>query len=235
MSSWSEFWSTWSTYTLADMLMFSPRTYYRLFASYHADIWPGQLLGAAAGLIMFFCLLRPNAARIRLAYAVLAICWLWVAWGFFLQRYAAINWAANYFAYAFIVEALLLLWFGVRREPMVSTFVRPFAVRAALGIVVAGLLIYPWLAVAGGRPWQQFEMFALAPDPTVVVTLGVLLATARAGAMLLLIPLLWCAITGATLLTMHAPDAWVAPAMAIASLLLAPWKTSRPRIGMQAN
>src|SRR5262249_53060993 len=53
-----------------------------------------------------------------------------------------------------------------------------------------------------GRPWPQAEIFGIAPDPTVVATLGVLIAADRTHWELLLVPLLWCAISGATMWAM---------------------------------
>ena len=32
--------SEWWTYTLSDFLLFSPRTYYRLFELHHRALWP---------------------------------------------------------------------------------------------------------------------------------------------------------------------------------------------------
>ena len=52
----------------------------------------------------------------------------------------------------------------------------------------------------------------MAPDPTAVATLGVLLlASGRGRWSLLVVPVLWCAISGATLLAMKAPDFWILP------------------------
>ena len=66
------------------------------------------------------------------------------------------------------------------------------------------------------------EVFGIAPDPTVVATLGVLLVARGRNAWLLLpIPLLWCAISGATLWAMDEPDAFVLPAVALVSMMLA--------------
>jgi hypothetical protein len=224
MSGWQAAWSTWSTYTLADLLMFSPRTYYRLFELYNNEVWPGQLVTAVAGLTILACALRPNATRARLAAGLLAAGWLWVAWAFLAKRYASINWAAEYFAYGFAIEALLLLWFGTLRGRLPFPASRDFANRAGLGIFAFGLLVYPLLAAAYGRPWRQSEMLGLAPDPTAIATLGLLLMIKRTPAPLLCIPLLWCVITGATLITMRAPDAWIAPAIAVLTLLAMAWR-----------
>jgi hypothetical protein len=201
--------SEWWSYSLSDLLMFSARTYYRLFELYNLAIWPAQLLAAAAGLALLLCVARPSAAAGRIAPAMLAACWLWVAWAYHAERYAQINLAANYFAIGFALEALLLLWFGTVRGELALARVRGGAGRAALGLLLFALLAYPLLAPASGRAWRQFEMFGVAPDPTALATLALLLVSSRVPWLLLLIPLLWCAISGATLWTMGAPDAWV--------------------------
>ena len=102
--------SEWWTYSLSDFLLFSPRTYYRLFELYNRAIWPAQLVELALGAAILG-LLRVRAAwQGRAVATLLAACWAFVAWAFLLERYSTINWAASYFAVAFLLEALLLLW-----------------------------------------------------------------------------------------------------------------------------
>ena len=55
----------WWTYTLSDFLLFSPRTYRRLFELYNADIWPAQLVALALGAAIFTAVLRPARWRER--------------------------------------------------------------------------------------------------------------------------------------------------------------------------
>lgn len=218
--------SQWWTYSLSDLLMFSAKTYYRLFELYNLAIWPAQLAAGAVGVAILACAARGGAASGRVAAALLAACWLWVAWAYHAERYATINSAAAYFAVGFAIEALLLLWMGTGRGRLALAPARGGAGRAALGLLLFAMLGYPLLAVASGRPWRQMEMFGVAPDPTALATLGLLLLTARIPWLLLPIPLLWCAISGATLRTMHAPDAWIAPLAALFALLLA-WASNK--------
>ncbi len=219
--------SEWSTYSLSDFLMFSAKTYYRMFELYNQAIWPAQLLALIAGLATLFCVARGGVPAGRPAAALLAACWLWVGWAFHWQRYAAINSAGTYFAIAFALQALLLLWFGSVRVRFALTHVRGAIRRPALGVVAFAFVGYPMLVAIGGRSWKQMELFGVAPDPTALATLG-LLALARPGHWLLWpIPLLWCAVTGATLWTMHAPDFWVPPLMALVALRLA-WSARVP-------
>ena len=65
------------------------------------------------------------------------------------------------------------------------------------------------------------EIFGVAPDPTVIATMGILLLARRVSWELLVIPLFWCALSGAVLWTMGSPDALVMPVAALAVLLLA--------------
>jgi hypothetical protein len=81
-----------------------------------------------------------------------------------------------------------------------------------LGLVLflSALVVYPALAPAQGRGWRQAEVFGVAPDPTVVATLGLLLLSesgARWG--LLVAPILWCLVSGATLFALDSAEGWV--------------------------
>jgi hypothetical protein len=81
-----------------------------------------------------------------------------------------------------------------------------------------------------GRGWSQVEYFGVAADPTVVATLGVLLAARRSPPALALVPLLWCAVSGAFARAMAFPDAPLMPLAALAALALrATTRGARPQ------
>jgi Family of unknown function (DUF6064) len=221
----------WWTYSLSDFLLFSPRTYYRLFELYNAAVWPGQVLALAVGLAIAAMLWKPRRWQGRVVAILLAACWLWIAWAYFLTRYATINWAAPYVAAAFAGEALLLVLIGAA-----GRFSLPPDVRRAgcvgVGLYVFALVIQPLIGPLAGRAWSQVEVFGIAPDPTVVATLGVLLrATARPRWALLPIPVAWCAVSGATAWAMGSSDAWVVPIAGVLTLVsaLLPRSTLPPR------
>lgn len=211
----------WWTYTLSDFLMFSAQTYYRLFELYNREIWPVQILAIALGIVILTCLQRAGARQGRVVAAILAACWFWVAWAFQLERYATIHWAARYFAIGFAIEALLLIWIGLIRGQLLF---RPAASAIRLAgfyLFLFALAVQPLIGPAIGRPWLQAEIFGIAPDPTVVATLGVLLpVSGRTRSILLCIPILWCVISGATLWAMGSADALLMPLIALLALLL---------------
>jgi len=193
----------WWSYSLSDFLLFSPRTYYRMIERHNEEIWPAQLLTMALGIGILGALRKPSATPGRIIAGILALLWMWVAWAFLLHRYAPINWAIKYVVPFFVLEALLLVWWGVIGGKL-SFAVKPeVSARLGAGLLVLSLLLYPALAAIFGRPWKQAEVFGIAPDPTVAATVGLLLLTkSRFRWVLLPVPLLWCGITAATLWAM---------------------------------
>jgi hypothetical protein len=208
--------SEWWTYGPRDLLLFSARTYYRLFELYNLELWPLQLLALALGAAVL-ALGRRGGERAGRAIAVmLAVCWLWIAWGFHWQRYASINLAAGYFALAFVLEALLLLWLGGVRGRLTPVPVTRLQRRAGLGLLLFALMVLPLMGPLLGRSWTQAEVFGMAPDPTALATLGALLfAGVRPVWGLFPIPVAWCLISGATLWAMESPDFAVVPLAAL--------------------
>jgi hypothetical protein len=211
--------SDWWTYRLSDFLMFSAETWHRLFVRLNHDIWPLPLIMLGIGLALVALVLRGDPRSLRIASAVLAGCWLLVAWLFHWERFREIHLAAGWYAGAFLVQsALLLTPFSLSRPP------RPSRLRAGVGLVLFGVLLLPLTGPVQGRPLEAVQCFGLAPDPTVTATLGVL-AVARARWFVWIIPVLYSVLSGATLLALEAPDAWVPPLAALLAVLFSIFST----------
>ena len=227
--------SEWWTYRLSSFLLFSARTYYRLFELYNAEVWPGHLVALGLGLALLVVAMRGGDRAARAACTMLAACWLWVAWAFHLQRYATINWAATWFAAAFAIEGMLLLASGAFGAGWRIGARRGWGENVGLGLLLFALLVQPWIGVLLGRPWRQAEVFGLAPDPTTLATLGLLVLlrpvdeTSGSRPKLTLawilwpIPVLWCLVSGATLWTLQAIDALLMPCAALLAVFAA-WR-----------
>jgi len=212
--------SEWWTYRLTSFLLFSPRTYYRLLELYNLAIWPAQLAGMVIGLVIVALLIGKRGHRDRIIAGLLAACWLWIAWAFHYQRYAQINWAASWFAAAFACEALLLVVVGVLAGRLVWQRASGGKLWIATSIVAISVLGYPLLAPLAGRPWTTVEIFGVAADPTAIATIAALvLVRGRIRWLLLVLPLLWCAVAAATLWAMNALEGLVV----VAAGLLALW------------
>ena len=210
--------SEWWSYRLSDFLLFSPRTYYRMIERLNEAVWPAHIILLALGCAVLVLVIRGRTPPPRATWTVLALAWAWVAWDFLWRRYAAINWAAVYVVPLFVLEAVLLLLSGWRAGNR--------RLLPASGRVVAAVLFglatvgYPLVAPLVGRGWAQSEIFGLAPDPTAVATLSLLLLVpSRTPRLLMLVPAVWCLLSGLTLWAMGSPEAWIPPTAALLSVV----------------
>ena len=214
-----------------DLLPFSPLAYWRLFALENEAVWPAQPLLLAAGTLLVLCLLRGRRPSGRWLGPALGAAWLWAGWQFVALRYGTLNWAAPTLAWGFYAEGALLAALGLSGRLVFA--VRGGAARAGIGLLAAALLVWPILAPLDGRSWREAEVFAVAPDPTAVATLGLLTLAARSRwtALLGVVPALWLAISALTLVTMGAWQGWAVLAALLAGL--AAWAAAgrKPAVG----
>ena len=123
--------SDWWTYGPSDLLLFSPRVYYRLFELHNQALWPAQIIALGLGVTLFLLVLRPSAARSRVVAATMGLLWVWVGWVFVWQRYTTINWIAAYAVPLFMLQGALLLAAAAARNGLDFekewTFLRGFA------------------------------------------------------------------------------------------------------------
>lgn len=206
----------WLSYRLGDFLMFSDRTYWRLFQLANAGLWPLPLAAPALGGAALIVASRRPEAGIRFLAALLALAWAVVGWSFVWQRYAPINWGVAYAAPLFALQALMLGYLALSRMP------GPFTLRVArgaagFGLLGWGVLLHPFAAPLFGRPLAGAEVVGIAPDPTAVATIGLalLLPSRSLSLAASVIPALWL---GFSALTLHLLDAAerLVPLMALA-------------------
>lgn len=201
----------WWTYRPEDLLLFAPRTYWRLFELHNEARWPLPLFMPALFLVLLVLALRGRAQPVLLA---LALIWAFVGWAFVSGRYAAINWAAGYAVPLFALQAAGLAYAAFRADLLQLD--RGGATRWTAGTLAAlAILAYPLLAPLQGRPWIAAEIVGLAPDPTAIATLALLtLARGPLARWLLVVPVLWCLLAALTLWTMDSAQGWL-PLVAI--------------------
>ena len=190
-----------ASYRLADFILFSPTAYYRQFELYNQAVWPLQLVAVLFCLLIGYALWRKPAWGGRVVSALLVLSWCWVAWAFLYQRFYQIHVVADTYALGFVLQAGLLGWFGVVKNRLGVMAVSRPRVIIGVGVLIIALVFYPFIALVSGRSWLEFEMFGLAPDPTVLATLAVLFVY-QAPWVLYVIPVVWVLVRGVTLFVM---------------------------------
>jgi hypothetical protein len=209
--------SEWWTYTLGDFLLFSSKTYYRLFELHNAALWPWHVAAFAAGFAILALMVKPSQWQRALIGGLLALSWLSVAWFFLHKRYQTINWAADYAAIAFTIEAALFVLWAFPRESFAAH--RSRGGRMAMALIIYALVLQPLIGPILGRSWAGVEIFAISPNPTVAASLAVIAyVRSRLRWLLMIVPLLWCVVTALTEFAMGARDGMIMPIIAILAI-----------------
>lgn len=202
------------TYHLADFIPFGVEAYDRLFVGHNGRFFPAPVVGVLGGLLALWAAWR----RRRWTLALLVPAWAWIGWAWYAQSYAALNWAGGRMAWMAWIQAgvMVALAHAAWRRPSVE----PADIRGrrwaktSLLLAAGGLLLYPLLDPLTGRGWRGVELFGHAPEPTALVTLGLVLAVGRWRAVGLLLPTLICLEGAATAWVLGRPGWWISPVAA---------------------
>lgn len=186
---------------------FTQDQFFGIFAAYNTAIWPlpllTYLLGAVAVGLTFW---RSKVATILIS-VILALMWLVNGVAYHWSFFAEINPVARGFGILFVVQALLLIC-----APFVATFYRIEARRDArtvfgVGLVAFAAFVYPALGWLAGHAYPAVPVFGVAPCPTTIFTIGILLlGTWKVARWLLIVPAIWALIGGSAAVLLNVPQ-----------------------------
>ncbi|MGC9371369.1 MAG: DUF6064 family protein [Paracoccaceae bacterium] len=185
---------------------FTETEFFAVFARYNAAIWPLQIAAFAAGLaIVALLLFRPRPAWT--VFTLLAALWAVNGIGYHAMFFSQVNPAAYGFAALFLAQAALLAA-APRLLPDLSVQpTRDLRGGVALGLIAFALIVYPLWGYLAGHRYPAVPAFGVAPCPTVIFTLGVLMTVrGRRGLWLSAIPMLWAVIGGSAAVLLGVPQ-----------------------------
>jgi Family of unknown function (DUF6064) len=202
------------------VLPFTAEEFFEVFARYNTAIWPAQIGAAGLGLLALILLLRPGSAANTAISLILAVFWLLMGIGYHLLFFASINTLAYAFGLVFVVQAILLVFDGVIRRHIAFGAERGWRGWVAWTLIAYALVIYPLVGLIGSHPYPRAPLFGVAPCPTTIFTLGLLLLS-NASPRLFVIPLVWSVIGGSAAVLLAVPqDYGLILAGAIAGMFL---------------
>lgn len=178
--------------------MFTPEIWFRLVERYQLELWPLQLVTLSLGGWMLWQVYYRPANSSRAINMVLSVCWAWVGWVFHFNYFATINFAALGFGGLFLLQAVMLLYFGVFKQKPQFQHRKMFNLGNRFGVflVVFSLLALPILAAVIAGKMAQADVFGLSPDATALATIGFILMAKRGGRKrLLLLPMIWAIVS----------------------------------------
>ena len=186
---------------------FSVDAFFEVFARYNQAIWPLQVAAYAGGLIVAALLLRPSRPAAIMIGGILAAMWAVNGIGYHWSHFAAINPAARLFAGLFVAEAALLAGAPLALSDLRFSARRDVRTGFALALIVFAAIVYPLWGMAAGHVYPAMPAFGVAPCPTTIFTIGVLLmGEGRRAAWLLAIPAMWALIGGSAAVLLDVPQ-----------------------------
>jgi hypothetical protein len=211
---------------------FSVEQFFAVFAAYNAAIWPAQIAAYGVGVAILAALLIGGLAGQRIILLGLAAMWAFNGAVYQLGFFAPLNPAARGFGAAFLLQALLFAGFAFGKRDL--GFRIRFDLRGVLAaaMIAYALAIYEVLGSLAGHGLMAGPLFGVAPCPTTIFTIGLLvLSNNRAATWLAIIPLLWALVgtSAAILLSVREDFGLGISAVILLALILARSRQRAPR------
>jgi len=207
---------------------FTVAQFFAVFADYNAAIWPLQIVAYGLGVlaVVALWLRRPSANQVILS--VLALMWAMNGIGYHLLFFAEINPIAPAFAALFLLQSILFAGAVLIPNDLRFEIWPNFISAAGLSCVVYALLIYEILGYRAGHGPMAGPLFGVAPCPTTIFTIGMLLlARGKWVVRLSIIPILWSLVGLAAAVQLGIPEDFGLPVAALALVIAltvgAPW------------
>jgi Family of unknown function (DUF6064) len=189
-----------------------------VFAAYNAAIWPLQIIAYLAGILTVVSLWQKRLRANWMVPIVLALLWACIGIGYHFMYFSTINPLAKGFAVFFVAQSILFAYAAMSAKKLQFVVERNVRSTAGIALIVYALLIYPILGIIAGHGLMAGPMFGVAPCPTTIFTIGMLLlARGKWVSWLSVIPVLWSLVGLAAALQLGIPEDLGLP---IAALLL---------------
>lgn len=202
--------SEWASYALEDFLMFSEPTYFRMFELHNATWWPAFIVGVLGlGAAMFY-------HRFSLMLLTAACIWAFVGYAFVYHQFAPIFPYAEYLAWGFGWQAVVFALLAFEDDMLDWQMDQGYRTGLGVGSLLFALYVNPLLFLFSERKFASIELFAVAPDPTVLATSALLLLFGGRGRWLLMpVALIWSVFSVLTLWTLGIYAMLIAPVLSL--------------------
>jgi hypothetical protein len=172
-------------------LPFNTEQFLEVFKDYNLNVFPFQFLLYLLAVIVIWFSVRKSRNSDQVIVFVLSFLFIWIGIVYHILHFTSINKAAYIFGAAFIIQALLFLYYGFAKRKL-SFSLRPniYGIIGAV-LVFYALIVYPLIGYFRGHVYPHSPTFGV-PCPTLIFTFGVILwSDQKFPKQLLIIPCLW--------------------------------------------
>ena len=170
---------------------FTQEQFLTIFAHYNLTIFPLQSIFIIIGIIALWFTIKKSQISDRIILLILIFFWFWMGIVYHILFFSSINPLAWVFGVLFVIEAVLLIYFGVIKKLVGFSLTQDRYTLIGLVFIGYALVIYPVIGTVAGHGYPRLPTFGL-PCPTTIFPFGLfLMADKKFPLPLLVIPLLW--------------------------------------------
>lgn len=173
------------------MIPFSVEQFLDVFGRYNTDL-PYIGFAASVAALLSAAAAFTNDRRFRpFTVLVLVFLWAWAGIVYQIGYFAEINTLAYLFGSIFVLQAFLLLYFGLLHGDLQFAFNADVSDFIGVGFILYSIVLYPMLGNLFGHNYPRTPTFGV-PCPITIFTFGLLIWNKKPVTLrLLAIPLLW--------------------------------------------
>ncbi|MEO0443588.1 MAG: DUF6064 family protein [Pseudomonadota bacterium] len=232
MTSIAEFLAFVGSYSLIDFVSFDSDGYLRLFKRANNAVWPLPVFSLVCSVALLYFAWQTRwlvgAVLRRVLCLGFAASWISVAYVFHWSLLGELNVAGKIFALLFAIQSCLLL-IACKRSSQQRKLQAPEILWGKV-LLITGLIIYPLLPWINNHSEESIQWFAIAPDPSCLITLGIFFTKGLWRWWISLIPLTWCVTSGLFTTAMGLTSGWLMLGSAAVSFALMIYcRNVRPR------
>jgi hypothetical protein len=172
-------------------LPFTLEQFLDIFRQYNISLWPIQVVLVVLALVATYFSIFKKSYSDKIIVSILTFLWLWMGIFYHLIYFSSINKAAIVFGILFIIQALLIFYFGIIKNKLRFQFSLNRYGITGMVLILFALIIYPLIAYWLGHVYPSSPTFGL-PCPTTIFTFGILLfSLSRIHFAVIIIPVIW--------------------------------------------
>jgi hypothetical protein len=171
-------------------LPFTQEQFLEVFKIYNLTVWPAQTILILLALVLLLVLFKKNNYSNKIISIGLAILWLWMGMIYHIIFFSKINNAAYLFGSLFIIQAGLLLYYGIVKKELMYTYRNNFIGVISIIFFLYALIFYPLLGYQFGHLYPSTPTFGL-PCPTTIFTFGMIILLENRKNIIFIIPIVW--------------------------------------------